>query len=240
MRIAKTCNALVIPLAMLLAGASQAAGLQAYTATYDVARNGSAIGNATVTLKQASGGWAYESQTRGTSGLARMAALDVNEHSDVRDNGGILETRSYRYRQSSLVSSRTRSIDVNAATGRIVSVDKKKGTQEFATQPGVLDRQSVTLGIANDLAAGKRGTLSYGVADASHVGTERYQVGKEQTINVPAGSIRTINVTRLRDSGGGRITTSWFGLDNGFVPVRIVQTEPGGETYEMTLVSLRK
>ncbi len=235
----KCASALISALALLLGGAASATGLQPYTATYEVARNGDAIGTATVVLKQTSDGWDFDSHTRGTSGLAVLAAADITEHSDVRVTSGVLETRSYRYRQSTLVKTRERSIDVDAVAGRIVSVDKKH-QQEFPMQSGVLDQQAVTLAIAQDLAAGKRGTLTYHVADRDHIGAQRYQVGKEQTVQVPAGSLRTINVARLRDSAGGRTTVSWFGLDNGFVPVRIVQTEPKGDVFEMRMVSLRR
>jgi hypothetical protein len=239
MKPAKIDCAFVLPVALLLVATASAAGLQPYSATYEVARNGGALGSATVTLRQTPNGWSYDSQTRGTSGLAALAAADVNEHSEVRANGGVLETRSYRYKMSTLLKSRERSIEVDAASGQIVTHDKK-GEQQFPMQPGVLDRQSVTLAIAQDLAMGKRGTLNYNVADSDRVGAQRYQVGKEETVHVPAGALRTITVARLRDSGGGRTTVSWFGLDNGFVPVKIVQTEPSGEVLEMALVSLRK
>ena len=235
----KFSSVLMLPLSLLLAGAASAVGLQPYTATYQVMRNGDALGRATVTLQQTPGGWDYASTTHGTSTMAMLAGADVSEHSTVRDSNGVLETRSYRYRLSTILKNRERSIDVDAASGRIRTRDKK-GEQEFPMQAGVLDRQAVTLAIAQDLANGKRGALSYNVADSSHVDAQRYQVGREETVHVPAGALRTINVTRLRDSGGGRITTSWFGLDNGFVPVRIVQTEPSGEVLEMRLVSLRK
>ena len=235
----KISPALILPLALLLAGASHASGLQPYTATYEVARNGDALGSATVTLRQIPGGWDFDSATRGTSGMARLAAADINEHSTVHDSNGVLETRMYRYRQSTILKTRERSIAVDAASNRIITHDKH-GDQQFPMQPGVLDRQAVTLAIAQDLAAGKRGTLNYNVADSDHVGAQRYQVGKEETVRVPAGTIRTITVARVRDSGGGRTTVSWFGLDNGFVPVKIVQTEPSGEVLEMGLVSLRR
>ncbi len=239
MRIVKISHALALAVALLLSAASFAGGLQPYSATYEVARNGGALGSATVTLRQIPGGWDFDSTTHGTSGMARLAAADVNEHSTVHASNGVLETRGYRYRLSTLFKTRERSIDVDAASGRIFTHDKK-GDQQFPMQPGVLDRQSVTLAIAQDLATGKRGTLDYNVADSDHVGAQRYQVGKEETLRVPAGTIRTITVARVRDSSGGRTTVSWFGLDNGFVPVRIVQTEPSGEVLEMSLVSLRR
>ena len=229
----------LVLLTLLAPASATAAGLQPYTASYQVIRNGDAIGSATVTLRQTPGGWSYDSQTRGTSGLAALAAADISEHSELRAGNGVLETRSYRYRMSTLLKTRERSIDVDSAAGRIVSTDKGR-EQEFPMQSGVLDQSAVTLAIAQDLANGKRGTLDYPVATRNDVATQRYQVGDAGMLNVPAGTMRAIAVKRLRDSGGGRTTTSWFGLDNGFVPVRILQTEPNGDTLEMRLVSLRR
>ena len=238
MRIDSIKCAALLPF-LLLGGLAHAATLQPYVATYAVTRNGDTLGQATVTLKQTPGGWDFDSLTHGTSGLAALAAADVDEHSQVAVTAGILETRNYHYRLKSIVKSSERNIAVDPASKNIVISDKKH-TQSFPMQPGILDQQSVTLAIAQDLANGKRSTLTYNVAGKDHVSVERYQVGKEQTVSVPAGPQRTVTVTRLRDNGGGRVTASWFGLDNGFVPVRVVQTEPNGEVLEMKLLSLKR
>jgi hypothetical protein len=222
----------------LLSGAASAA-LRPYTATYEVSRNGAVAGRATVTLQQSGDHWSIESITTGTNGLAALAAADIREHSDFRDNGGQLETLGYRYAQKTILKSSERSISVDSADGRIVSRDKH-GEHEFPLQPGVLDHQSLTVAMAQDLAAGKSGTLSYSVVDKDQLSTQRYRVGKQETTRVPAGTLRTINVVRMRDSANGRVTASWLGMDNGFVPVRVVQTEPNGEVYEMQLVSLKR
>jgi len=230
---------LLLPGLLLVGKTAQGAELKPYAAKYEVSRNGDIIGQATITLKRTPDGWDYESLTHGTSGLAAFAAADVNEHSTIGVNAGTLELRSYEYRLSTIVKSSRRSITVDTASNRVVVHDKKHDS-EYPMQPGALDQQSVTVAIAQDLANGKHGTLSYNVAGRNEIGAQRYQVGKEQKVRVPAGSLRTVAVTRLRDSAGGRVTASWFGLDNGFVPVRIVQTEPNGEVFEMKLVSLQR
>ena len=228
-----------IALGLVLAGSASATSLQPYTATYQVSRNGAVAGRATVTLQQSGDHWSIDSITIGTNGLAALAAADIREHSDFRDDGGQLETMGYRYTQKTILKSSERSISVDSAAGRIVSRDKH-GEHAFALQPGVLDHQSLTIAMAEDLAAGKSGTLSYSVVDKDQLSTQRYRIGKQETTRVPAGALRTINVVRMRDSANGRVTASWLGMDNGFVPVRVVQTEPNGEVYEMQLVSLKR
>ena len=239
MPIPKIASATVLAGLLLFGGIAHAATLQPYTASYEVTRNGDTLGQATVTLKPSAGGWDYESVTHGTNGLAALAAANIDEHSEIAANAGVLEMRSYHYRLTTLLKSSERDITVDRATNRIVIRDKKH-ERGFPMQPGVIDQQSVTIAISQDLANGKRGTLTYNVAGKDHVGLQRYQVGKEQTVKVPAGSLRTVTVSRLRDSSGGRVTASWYGLDNGFVPVQIVQTEPNGEIFEMKLLSLKR
>lgn len=234
----KLIASIALPLALAANLAHAAAGLQSYAATYELLRNGDRLGQATVTLRQTPGGWDYESTTRGT-GMARLAAANIEEHSIVSATNGLLQTSAYHYRLSTLVKSTQRDIVADPASNKLVIRDKKR-TLEFPIRPGVLDQHAVTLAIAQDLAAGKHGTLSYPVATRDAIDTQRYQVGKEEAVKVPAGSIRSVAVARLRDSAGGRTTVSWFGVDNGFVPVRVVQTEPGGEVLEMRLLSLGK
>jgi hypothetical protein len=224
---------------LLLAGAALAVPLHPYTAIYDVSRNGSVAGRATVTMQPSGDHWSIDSVTTGTHGLAALAAADIREHSEFRDSGGQLETLGYRYSQKTILKSTERSIRVDNAAGRIFSSDKK-GEHEFPLQPGVLDHQSLSVAMAQDLASGKRGTLSYSVVDKDQLGIQHYRVGKQGTTRVPAGTLRTVNVVRMRESANGRVTASWLGLDNGFVPVRVVQTEPNGEVYEMELVSLKR
>ena len=228
-----------VSLGVLLAGTALAASLRPYTAVYEVSRNGAVAARATITLQQSGDHWSLDSVTTGTHGLAALAAADIREHSDFRDNAGQLETLGYRYTQKTILKSKQRSIRVDAAAGRIVSTDKQ-GEHEFPLRPGVLDHQSLSVAMAQDLAAGKRGMLNYSVVDKDQLDTQRYRVGKQDITRVPAGALRTINVVRMRESANGRVTTSWLGLDNGFVPVRVVQTEPNGEVYEMQLVSLKR
>ncbi|MBS0462483.1 MAG: DUF3108 domain-containing protein [Proteobacteria bacterium] len=226
-------------LAVALVASAQAAELRPFTANYQMSRNGSLVGDATFTLRPAAGGWEYDQSTRGTHGVAALAAANVDENSALEVVGGALQLRSYRYRMSTLLKSSNRSVDVNAAAHTITIRDKKRDLS-FPMQAGVLDQNSVTLAIAQDLAAGKRGTLSYPVATRSAVETQRYVVGKESMLQVPAGSLRTLVVTRQRDSNNGRVTAYWFGIDNGYVPVRIVQNEPSGESWVASLVSVMR
>jgi hypothetical protein len=47
-------------------------------------------------------------------------------------------------------------------------------------------------------------------------------------------------VERLRDDARGRSTTTWLGIEQDFLPVRMLQTEPDGDTFEMRLVEMTR
>ena len=222
------------------AGVADAAPPVPYTAEYEVQRNGSPMGHGTVSLRRSENGdWELRSVTRGTEGLAGLTGAEIVERSMLRWVDDQPEALSYRYRQDLAWRSRERSVDFDPAAGRIVSRDRR-GEHIFAFAPGVLDRQSVILAVGCDLAAGKRDTLTYSVVDRDEFGPQRYRVGAEETVQTPAGALRALRVERLRDDAGGRTTTTWFGIERGFLPVRVLQTEPDGDSFEMRLISLQR
>lgn len=231
---------------MLLAFAAatslaQAAAPTPYTATYEVIRNGKPLGTGTVTLKpDGRGHWELTSVTEGTKGLASLAGVEIRERSviDVRDDA--METLDYQYQQSAGWKKRERSVRFDAASRRITSRDKDREFG-FDLTPGVLDRQAVSLALSRDVADGKTGTLSYTVVDRDELGPQEYRVGAREQVETPAGSLAAVRVERERKGDTrGRKTTSWLGVEQGFIPVRVLQTESDGDSFEMRLVSVKR
>ena len=208
-----------------------------FRAEYVAARNGSDIGTAHSTLASVEGEtWEFLTQTRGTSGLAALARLEVMEKSEFRWNGLLPELIQYDYRQRAAWSSRERSLRVDAAAGTIASVDRDKAyTLRF--EPGVSDRNAVALAIAAALAA-DASELRFRVADKESVEWQTYRRAGTETMVTPAGSFETIRVERVREKPG-RTTTSWFAPSHGYVPVRILHREADGETFDLRLVRLQ-
>ncbi|MBB5014600.1 DUF3108 domain-containing protein [Rehaibacterium terrae] len=231
-------HSLILTLAALAAGSAEASPLRGYTAEYEVLRNGSAIGRAQVRLQPLSGDrWELHSLTRGTAGLAALVGIEIDERSQFRWQDGRPETLAYRYRQSGAIRTRERRVDVDPAAGRVISTDRDR-EYRFDLQPGTLDRQAVTLAIGRDLAAGKRDGLEYRVVDRDDYELQRYRVTGDETVQVPAGAIRAVRVERVRETPG-RSTTTWMDPAREYLPVRMVQREPKGETIEMRLVEVR-
>ena len=209
-----------------------------YRAEYSVSRNGSAQATATVSYGPESGGrWQLSSHTHGSQGMAALVGVDISENSLLRWNGEQPETIDYRFSQKAAWSSKQRSMKVDAAGGRITGTDKDQSFS-LAYQPGVLDQNAINVALSNDLAAGKRGDLVYTVVSKRALSTQRYHVVGEETLATALGSQRVLKVERIRDNADGRSTTLWFGVDRGYIPLRMQQREPNGENIDMRITRL--
>ena len=132
---------------------------------------------------------------------------------------------------------RKRERHVECGSEEIVSRDHR-GEYRFPSQANVLDRQIVSLALARALAAGNQSDLTYQVVDRERLEPQRYRALGEETVVVPAGTLRAIKVERLREDSS-RTTVTWFGIDQGLIPVRILQSDEG-EGFELRLVSLQR
>lgn len=223
----------------LLPALAQAAMPKPYTARYDVLRNGQPTAEATVTLAASDHGRAeFTSSTVGNAGLAAIASANIREHSVLRWREGAPETVSWDFHQKVAWKTRERGLEVDAAAGRIQLRDNDKRYQP-PYQPGVLDRHAVTIALMQDLAAGRTGELRYQVPDENELETWVFRTGASERIDTPTGAQRALRVERVRKSGNGRSTTLWLAQDRGYVPLRILQKEPDGETIDMRIISLR-
>jgi len=212
--------------------------LKPYTATYQVFRNGSALGNATVKLSAAGNNrWELSSDTTGT-GIAAIAGVEVFERSLLRWNEGRPETIDYSFNQKAGFKNKQRSIRVNPQSKTIDSRDREKN-YSLKYQVGVLDRHAVTVAVMQDLALGKSGDLLYPVADRDELQTHLYRVLDNEKIQTALGSLNSTKVQRIRKTPNGRVTTLWLGADKHFVPLRIEQKENDGDVIEMRITGLR-
>ncbi len=210
-----------------------------YTANYEVRRNGEAMGTATVSFKLLPNGrYELKSSTIGSEGLAAIAGVSVDERSIIRLAGDQPETVAYNYRQKLAWKTRERSMQVNAAGNSIASTDKDKSFSP-PYRAGILDRNAVTVALMADVAAGKPGDLEYVVPSHNELETHVYRSGTSEQMQTRLGAQRVIRVERIRESSNGRTTTLWLGQDRNFIPLRMLQKEPDGETIEMRITSIR-
>lgn len=231
-------NALALLTALALSSPTLAVAAKAFSAEYSVLRDGSPLGNATLRYQPQGSSGEFVTRTQGTAGLAALAGIDIEERSQLRWQGDVPETVSYRYRMKAAWNSRERSVLVDAAAGTITSIDKDR-RYDFPYQPGVLDRHAVTLAIMQALAKGARGELVFMVADRGKFEAQRYAVSARVRLKTAIGTRPALRVERIRDSSDGKTTTIWFDRERGFLPLRILQTQDKGERLELRISAQR-
>lgn len=211
--------------------------LRPYVAEYDLVRGNRIEAQVTITLEQTTPGqWRMHSRTRATGGVAALTGISLEETSEfIRTETG-LECRRYHYLQSGL---RKREREISCGTGE-AGIDSRdhRGQYHFPARAGVVDRQIASLALAQQLAAGKRGELALPVVDRERLEPQHYRSAGEETLSLPDGPARTLKLERVHDSGERR-TTTWFAIERGWVPVKIVHSGKGGG-YELRLRSVRR
>lgn len=212
-----------------------------FRAEYIAVRNGEDLGRTTLSLTDNHDGtWTLQSETRGTSGLAKIAGVHIVETSRFRWHDGRPEAIEYDYRQDSAVKSRTRHATFDRKSGK---VDVEEGGQayQYAIEPGLIDRQAVTLALAQDLKRGAK-TFEYKVAVMDHVEDMQYERAGEESLAVPGGTFKTVLMKRIGEPGEDRkrVARSWFAEKLGWMPVQIEQSEKKGDTVTLKLEKVLK
>ena len=231
--------ALALLLLLLLPLSALAAPPKPFSADYQVLRNGERLGQANIDFSPSGAGlWQLHTHTHGSDGLAAILGADVDERSLLRWNGNAPETVDYSYRQELGWKTRERSLRIDAAHHSVVSRDKDRQYSP-PYRPGLLDRHAITVAMMQDLASGRRGELTYVVPNRNDIEEQHYRIADTTSVATPFGNLPAVRVERVRDSGDGRSTTIWFASSRDYLPLRIMQREPNGETIEMQIVSVR-
>jgi len=231
-----------IAIALALLGASARADdapVAPFRAEYAVSRNGSAIGAAHIVLKRgADGAWEFSTVTEGTKGLAGMVGAELSEFTRFRWKDGLPELIESRYDQKVAFNDRHRRITVDADAGRVHSVDEKH-TGDLRFAPNLLDRHVTVIALAADSARGAK-DFTYTVADKQKVEPNVFKNEGSESVQTPSGTYEAERIERIRTKNTGRTTTSWLAPALGFVPVKVLQREPDGETMEMRLTKIER
>lgn len=208
--------------------AAFAASLTPFTATYQVSRDGEAMGEATITLKSLGNGeYEYSNQIRGTSGLAAMLGANSSDVTRFRWNDHAPETETYTSKVTAL-KTKQRLMKVNWNT-RQVSVDEGKSVDNYAAVPGMVDRNTMSFALGLALRGGNQSvTLPVGVKQ--RVEQQQYKVQGTESVKVPAGSFQAERVTR---TDSDKHFDAWYVPKQFPLPVKLAQSEGGDLTLQL-------
>lgn len=213
-----------------LPAAAAAATPRAFTATYEVQRGGSVIGESTLTLRAAGNGtWTYVSKMRGTSGLAALLGADLEETSRFRWHNARPEALSYDYKLDAAVKHKTRHVVVDWKAGKVAVDDGKKGKFSYAPQPGLVERHLLPLALGWALDDGHK-EITLPVAVRDRVQSQRFRVTGKDRVEVPAGQFQALRVDRTDDDKG---FSAWYVPGKYAVPVKLAQSGGGDITLSL-------
>ena len=199
-----------------------------FTATYQVFRDGEAMGQATITLKSLGNGeYEYSNQIKGTSGLAAMLGANSSDVTRFRWNNDAPETETYNSKVSALkTKQRVMQVDWNS---KQVSVDEGKGPTNYAAAPGMVDRNTMSLALGLALRNGNQSvTLPVGVKQ--RVEQQQFKVTGTETVKVPAGSFQAERVTR---ADSDKNFDAWYVPKQFLLPVKLAQSDGGDLTLQL-------
>jgi hypothetical protein len=104
---------------------------------------------------------------------------------------------------------------------------------KMAIPAGTLDKLATQLDMMIALDQGRH-DVTYTVADGGILKEYRYRVTGEETLELPAGTFRTVRVARLRKDIDQE-TIIWFAPALHFLPVRIWRRDGDDEEYQSEL-----
>ncbi|MCP5357526.1 MAG: DUF3108 domain-containing protein [Pseudomonadales bacterium] len=159
----------------------------------------------------------------------------VVEASEFRWQDGDIQPLHYRYDQSGISSSRE-DIEFDWEAGQAHS-SSDDGSWEFDISPGLLDKLSYSVRLAQDLQQTDQSEFHYTVLDEDDIKEHVYRISAEEVLDTRLGKLNTVKIERVREDDSPRRTTVWLARDWDYLLVRLEQVSRSGTTTELMLES---
>ncbi len=194
---------------------------KAFTANYTVSKGRMTLGNLHASLKYSGNQYHYHKFTKAT-GLAALTGIKITERTDGQFSGRNIRPTRYLFNQSRRGKQR---IDKATFSGNKATGSYKGKPYKVAVPANILDRASLELALARDLAANKP-RLTYQVIEKGKIKNYTFAKQGQQQIKTPAGTFNTIKVAVVRGDSK-RQTTFWMAKELNYMPVKIIHKEKG-------------
>lgn len=157
----------------------------------------------------------------------------VVEATEFQWQDGRIQPLHYRYDQSGVSSSReTIAFDWTQNRAHSSSDD---GSWDFDISPGLLDKLSYSVQMAEDMQQPGQTEFHYQVLDEDEIKEHIYRISAEEVLNTPLGKLNTVKIERVREDDSPRRTTVWLARDWDYLLVRLEQVSRSGTATELTL-----
>jgi hypothetical protein len=215
------------------ANANDKSLIEAHSASYQahISQGISLNGDATRELTQLEdGSWSYRFYVETTP-------AEITERSIFELIDGKIKPRQYDYLLSGfLIKDRRQSVVFDQSNGTLTEKYKKK-QWELSAPDNILDRLNYQLQLQVDVGSGDK-EFEYKVIHKGKVRHYRFEVIGEESIQTSLGTKRAQVVQKLREGGKKRETKLWFDQAPPYALLKMIQTEPDGEYYEINITGL--
>ena len=217
---------------MLLATAATAASLPDFEAQYRLEQHDVHIGTTTIALQtDEQGHYLYEFHSQPVRWLSWFADNELSERSRGEFHDGSIRPQQYHYERSG-GNQRIARLSFDWHSMRVKN-DVAGSHWEMDILPGTHDKLATQLGMMLALGEGKEDVI-FTVADGGKLKEYRYRVVGKETLDLPAGTFRTVKVTKLRKDIDQE-TIIWFAPALHYLPVRIWRRDSDDEEYQSDL-----
>ena len=203
-----------------------------FEASYTLEQHNLRIGTATIALHtDKQGHYLYEFRSQQTGWIAWLMNNRLHESSRGETTATGIRPDEYHYKRS---GGRQREanllFDWQSMTVKNHVADSH---WEMDIPAGTLDKLATQLGMM--IALGQdRQDVTFTVADGGTLKEYRYRVIGKETLDVPAGTFKTVKVAKLRKDIDQE-TIIWFAPALHYLPVRIWQRDSDDEEYQSDL-----
>ena len=213
-----------------------AADPREFRADYELYRNGKLMGGSTISLSKVRSGYQFKTESASEGGMIGfLGGAKIAELSEFSIGEAGFQPSRYSYKQSVSLKRRKREITFDWKQ-KWAREDDGDAVVSYLLPEGALDRNLVVLALAEDLRNGAE-TLDHVVAYKGEASNWEFKNSGEEQVRTAAGLIAATKVERVRENKE-RSTVSWHAQKYDFLPIKIEQREPDGESIEMRLKSI--
>jgi len=213
---------------VLLTTAVPGAPLPDFEASYKLEQHSLRIGTATIALRtDEQGRYLYEFHSKPTGWVSWLVNNQLQESSRGETSASALRPDEYHYRRS---GGRQREANLSFDWVSMTVENHVAGSHwEMDIPAGTLDKLGTQLGMMIALGQGRQ-DVTFTVADGGTLKEYRYRVIGKETLDVPAGTFKTVKVAKLRKDIDQE-TIIWFAPSLHYLPVRIWRRDSDDEEY---------
>jgi hypothetical protein len=210
---------------------------QEFNANYALYRNGKLMGSSDISLAKNQSGYIFSTSSQSEGGWASLiGGAKISEVSLFKLAGGQFQSSNYDFRQAVSLKKKTRTVSFDWVKNWAEENDGKN-RMGYALRPGTLDRNLVVLALAEDLKT-PGAALQHPVAYKGEVTLWKFANSGVEKVSTAMGVIEADKLERVRENSERR-TISWHAAKFGYLPIKIAQIEPNGDSIEMRLKSVR-